>query len=320
MAKPLISTITPCFRMGKYLPLFLDWLPKQTYFDKLEIVLDHNEPTPEEIQLVKDFQKKHPGRIKHIIVEKVDPIGISMNRCIKESSGEFLTIWNVDDLRTPNSIEQQAKLLIANSHIDIVYGDYKVVNKFGKTEGLSTNHAQYSEKELARGMILGPFFMFRKNLLKKAGMFDEQLKSGADFDLAIRLALHGKAEMAKKQLGYYLDEGKGASTRPGSLQPIEKTVVSLRYFIWDKADEQNFDRALDYNIHQIKIGGKWVNASQFIPNYENFAVEQQKHWDPPKIRQENKKRERRLKKISYALYKIGLYQLVKRIWQTSKGD
>ena len=44
--KPLISTITPCYRMQKYLPLFLEWLPKQTWFDKTEIVLDHNEPTP----------------------------------------------------------------------------------------------------------------------------------------------------------------------------------------------------------------------------------------------------------------------------------
>ncbi len=42
------------------------------------------------------------------------------------------------------------------------------------------------------GMILGPFFMVRRTLLDKTGWFDEQLKSGADFDLAMRMARCGK--------------------------------------------------------------------------------------------------------------------------------
>jgi hypothetical protein len=38
-----------------YLKKFLDELPKQTYFENIEIVLDHNEPEPEEIEWVKEF-------------------------------------------------------------------------------------------------------------------------------------------------------------------------------------------------------------------------------------------------------------------------
>ena len=34
--------------------------------------------------------------------------------------------------------------------------------------------------------------MFRKSALKKSGVFDEQLMSGADYDLALRLAFNGK--------------------------------------------------------------------------------------------------------------------------------
>jgi len=32
-------------------------------------------------------------------------------------------------------------------------------------------------------MILGPFFMFRKSIIEKSGVFDEQLIQGADYDL-----------------------------------------------------------------------------------------------------------------------------------------
>lgn len=42
MEKPLVSAFVPCFRMKRYLPGFLGALPKQTYFDRLQVVLDHN--------------------------------------------------------------------------------------------------------------------------------------------------------------------------------------------------------------------------------------------------------------------------------------
>ena len=47
-SKPLVSTITPCFRMKRYLQGFLESLPKQTFFEQLEGMLDHDESTEEE--------------------------------------------------------------------------------------------------------------------------------------------------------------------------------------------------------------------------------------------------------------------------------
>ena len=48
------------------------------------------------------------------------PIGISMNRCIEFASGDYICIWNVDDLRTPDSIEVMAKTLDDNPDIDVL--------------------------------------------------------------------------------------------------------------------------------------------------------------------------------------------------------
>lgn len=264
--------------MGRYLPDFLKWLPKQTFFDRMEVVLDHNEPSNEELQLVRKFQKRYPGHIKHIIVDTVDPIGVSMNRCIEKASGDFLTIWNVDDLRTPNSIESQARVLIDNRNIDIVYGNYRVVKFFTSTKGELVDHSGFSESELTRSMILGPFFMFRKSLCPASGIFDEQLRSGADFDLAIRLVLHGKAQMVQEELGYYLDEGLGASTRPDSLQPLERTVIELRYGIYDKIDYQYLPKALKYNISNLLKEGQWLPVGKFVPDYESMLSERYKRW------------------------------------------
>ena len=222
-----VSTITPCYNMGKYIEGFLNNLSTQTHKD-LEIVLDHNDPTEAEVKLVEEYNQKYDN-IFHIQVEGVDPIGISMNRCIENATGDYLCIWNVDDLRTPDSIEVMAKALDENPDVDFVYGNYIIVPTFGDTEGQYVDETG-RENELTTGMILGPFFMFRKSVLKKTGIFDEQLMSGADYDLALRFALNGKGLHIPLNLGYYLNDGQGLSTGSRK-QPIERTVIELRYNI-----------------------------------------------------------------------------------------
>ena len=223
-----VSTITPCYNMSKYMKGFLDNLSTQTHKD-LEIVLDHNDPSDEEVKLVEEYNEQYDN-ILHIKVEGVDLIGTSMNRCIEYATGDYLCIWNVDDLRTPDSIEVMAKALDENPDVDFVYGNYTIVPKFGGTEGQYVDETG-REDELTTGMILGPFFMFRKSILEKSGVFDEQLVQGADYDLALRLALNGKGLHLPINLGYYLNEGLGQSTKPNSKQPIERTVIELRYNI-----------------------------------------------------------------------------------------
>ena len=223
-----VSTITPCYNMSKYMKGFLDNLSTQTHKD-LEIVLDHNDPSDEEVKLVEEYNEQYDN-ILHIKVEGVDPIGTSMNRCIEYATGDYLCIWNVDDLITPDSIEVMAKALDENPDVNFVYGNYVIVPRFGGTEGQYVDETG-REDELTTGMILGPYFMFRKSILEKSGVFDEQLVQGADYDLALRLALNCKGLHLPINLGYYLNEGLGQSTKPNSKQPIERTVIELRYNI-----------------------------------------------------------------------------------------
>lgn len=272
--KVKISTITPCYKGEKYLSLFLKELPQQTIFDQIEVVLDHNEPTISECLMVKEFQERYPGRLKHIIVNKVEPISKSMNRCIHRSSGEYVAIWNIDDLRTPWSLESQAKVLDENEDIGVSHGNFIIVPRFGLTEGSFVDHLELGvspSKELTRSMVLGPFFMWRKELNKTIGYFDEQLVSGADFDLAVRLAAHSKVGMTSKILGYYLDEGKGASTRPNNKQILERTVIELRYGISDKIDQRYVTEAKNkYDVSKIYWGDESFHVTEIVPDYKNF--------------------------------------------------
>lgn len=270
MSQILVSAISPCFRMKKYLKKFLEELPKQTIFENLEVILDHNEPDEEEIKMIQDFQNKYPNHLKHIIIPKVEPIGVSMNRCIKESTADILTIWNIDDLRTENSLELQYNKIKSNQDSSLVYGDFLIVRAFGSKIGKLVNTKRFSGKEFTRSMIFGPFFMFRKNMCDKVGYFDEQLKSGADFDFCMRLAFATKPIYTDGLLGYYLNEGKGASTRPGSLQVVERTVIEMRYGIYDKVDYNYLPLIHKYSINEIINFGQKMTVDNFVLNYNEI--------------------------------------------------
>ena len=254
-----VSTITPCYNMSKYMKGFLDNLSTQTHKD-LEIVLDHNEPSDEEINLIEEYNKEYDN-IFHIQVEGLDPIGISMNRCIEFATGDYLCIWNVDDLRTPDSIEIMAKALDENPDVDFVYGNYVIVPNFGGKEGQYVDETG-REDELTSSMILGPYFMFRKSILEKSGVFDEQLVQGADYDLALRLAFNGKGLHLPINLGYYLNEGLGQSTKPDSKQPIERTVIELRYNI-RVLEPHLVPETREYDVMNIIVDDEKIPVSNF---------------------------------------------------------
>ena len=254
-----VSTITPCYNMSKYMKGFLDNLSTQTH-KNLEIVLDHNDPSDEEVKLVEDYNEQYDN-ILHIKVEGVDPIGTSMNRCIEYATGDYLCIWNVDDLRTPDSIEVMAKALDENPDVDFVYGNYVIVPNFGGTQGQYVDETG-REDELTTGMILGPYFMFRKSILEKSGVFDEQLVQGADYDLALRLAFNGKGLHLPINLGYYLNEGLGQSTKPNSKQPIERTVIELRYDI-RVLEPHLVPYTREYDVENIIVDEEKIPVSNF---------------------------------------------------------
>ena len=106
-----VSTLSACWgNYGRYLKTFLKSYSHQTFFEKMEVVLVPYEPKKYDVQIIKDFQKKYPGRLQHIIGTKVKGLYCAWNTCAKHAKGKYLAVWNIDDLRTQDSIEMQFNL------------------------------------------------------------------------------------------------------------------------------------------------------------------------------------------------------------------
>lgn len=265
-----ISAIVSCYNGAKYLPAFLKNCSGQTVVNYLEIILVHNQPSADEINIVKNFQQKYPGLINHIIVPR-EPLAVSTNRAMKAAAGDYLCIWNVDDLRTENSLALMAATLDQNPSLGFTYGDYIMVSRWQSQAGKLINTPEFEKKEFAEGMHLGPFYMWRKQLCQTLGYWDEQFKSGADFDYAVRLAIESEGKKTQGLLGYYLDEGLGLSTGKTPYQPIERTVIELRYGMYHKLDFWYYARTKSYRLSEVLEGEKWKNINSLAPHRHLYA-------------------------------------------------
>jgi len=266
--EPKVSVLLSYYKGERYLEGFLKNLQEQTIFFDTELVFVGCLLTDTEKKTLEKFQEEHchPSQVKLIDLDTLEPQSTCWNIAITEATSSYVCIWNIDDQRTPYSLEKQWKKLKVEPETTLAtYGYFIISNTFlGKT-GKFIDHSLYSKEEYERSMLLGPFFMFRKSVCEDIGYFDEQLRSGSDYDFAIRLAKHGNIKMINSIDGYFLDEGRGLSTGGNQLQPIERTLVELRYGLHDKVDQRFVDKTKGYRQRERLQFGKWIPNEETQP-------------------------------------------------------
>ncbi len=221
-----IAILSSSYKTEKYLKEFINSAASQTFKD-FKIALESVDTSRKELKILNKAIKKYDFLDVKSYDEKIS-LPKAWNNSINRSESELICIWNIDDIRTKDSLEKMVNVFNNYRNIDYVYGNFTVVNKFKKVKGKYIDVSD-REDELKKSMILGPFFMFKRKIIEKIGLFDEQLISGADFDFAMRLARNSEGKHLNHNLGYYLNNRTGLSTKHDSLQELERTVVEIRY-------------------------------------------------------------------------------------------
>ena len=248
-----ISVILSIYNAESYIEGYFQNALNQVGIQNVEFSIIHNNPSSIERKIVQKYSEKLNIVYKEVNLESLYE---SWNRAILQSSGKYLACWNIDDLRDNDSLERMARTLDKNKDVGFTYGDFVIVNKFNKTVGKNISTPEFTKHLGTTGAIGGPFFMWRRNLLKDIGYFDEQFKSGGDFDYTVRLSIFSKGKKMKGVVGYFLHNGSGISTQGSELQILERTVIELRYGIWHKMDINYITDALSYKINLITENNK----------------------------------------------------------------
>ena len=229
MFMPRVTVITSLFNTLLYLEGYFQAVLCLERTEEVEILLIHNAPQDEELAIVSKYLPQLPF-VKHIIVPR-EGLYATWNRGVKMARGRYITNWNVDDIRLPDSLINQADALDQHPDAVLSYGDFVIVNEYGKREGRHTNEPDYDLKRSSffSHHHIGCFPMWRRDLHDTIGYFDEQFKLVADLDFQIRVAKQYQMIKVGNQLGYYLEGTPNNLSSNHSLQMGEYTVVQLRY-------------------------------------------------------------------------------------------
>jgi GT2 family glycosyltransferase len=275
-----ISIIATSYKSEKYLETFFQSVLALNNLDMVEVNLICNVPNNIEAEVLNKYSKKYYQLFNIIILDKLETIAQSFNRGFRISANEYISYMDVDDFRLPDSFTAQFECLEENRKIDYTYGDFIVVKNQGENTGKKIIVPEFDRILFTRGCYVSPTHFYRKSLFNKIGYWDEQFKSGGDFEFQVRAAAAGvKFKKTNATLLYYTKEENSKSASSTILQPIERTVIELRYGIFDKIDYRYYDKAMEYRIHEIKEGDNWIPIGNVIPNYEKF-IEERKYLLP----------------------------------------
>jgi hypothetical protein len=283
---PSLTVVSSIYKGERFLLDFFANLKEQTIFPELQTVLVLNDPTAKEKTLASDFQARHPLQVETIIVRR-ETLGASWNRGLQAARAPLVALWNVDDRREPDSLQRQLVSIESNPDSVLCYGDYVHVREYGSGDGKRRSTPFYSPRHFSRSFAQGgAFLVFRKELTSKVGPFDEQLRVAADMDFSFRVAsLRLRMSRCEGILGYFTDASEGLSTQSGAEQSsIERTLVQLRYGVFDKVHPRLREKTAGYKIDQILHMGTWTSIEVYIPGYRKWIEGKSHLWVLGKLR------------------------------------
>ena len=230
---PSLTVFCPLFKGEAYIQGYLEDMVNQTIFKEVFFyILDCNSPHAEfsAIEQFLGYSNIHYKRLDS------DPgLYEAWNICCKSASTDLVGNWNVDDRKSPWSLEALRQPFILDASLDISYGPTFVSDKPNESWSEIRGSSVFPCNETRRWEDLifnnNPHCMpvWKKSIHDRFGYFDTSYKTAADSDMWIR-AVKGGAKIKKINdiVGIYFDNPCGRSTNPETLNEMLGEVHEMR--------------------------------------------------------------------------------------------
>jgi len=226
----VITAIGPIKIYGKFIQRYFENVLDQHFFNQTEHIIVYSE----EHELFNEF-KKYPN-FKLIKEDEQKGVYNAWNIGIKSASTEYVTNWNIDDLRHPINTKIKYDAITKNN-IDMVYNWYAGTRdenlNFYNAEDLQPQvmFPDDYDKHVMTACLAGPDPLWKKSLHDRVGLFDGvNFKSIADWEMWIRFAKEGaKFKLIPAVLCIYLDHDNTVSQTNLNKVETEKQQLYEKY-------------------------------------------------------------------------------------------
>ena len=187
---PSITILVPTFNRAKYLAECLDSLLAQTFPATQVIVV--NDGSTDDTQAV---LAPYRGRIDYLETPQLGKPG-SLNKAIERVRGEYLWIFDDDDVALPDALARLVEPLEASREYDFSYSSYFFTPSAPNTNRIGTPAYEYTLPDVqTRGPLLplleanylgGAALFARTSCYGVVGNFDAALLRSQDYEMAFR--------------------------------------------------------------------------------------------------------------------------------------
>lgn len=187
-----ISIITPSFNSASTIADTINSVLSQDYFDIEYIIVDGGSKDST-VEIIKSYGEK----IVKFVSEKDNGIYDAMNKGIKMASGDVVGILNSDDFYPDASVISDVVKAFNINMSDSVYGDLDYVDWDETTKIIRKWRAgKHTWKSFKFGWHPPhPTFFVKKELYDRLGLFREDLRIAADYELMLRFIYINKITM-----------------------------------------------------------------------------------------------------------------------------
>ena len=276
---PKISVLTPIYKTNeKFLRLAIESILSQTYKDFELIILDDCPNDKNSQKIVLSYKDK---RIRYLKNKQNLGISQSRNKLISLAKGEYLAIFDHDDISLPKRLEEECKYLDANKECGAVGCFYKTLTRNKKQIKTFPINNEDIKKSMLNGMsMLHTSLMIRKSVLQKHNItYKQEFFPAEDYafcgELMEKTILHNIPQILVKYRNHKQNTSSKYSELMRSKDLIIKNILRKKHpnlWLEIEINKTTIKRTKLFNIIPImttkeKTGLKKHHLLGFIPLY-----------------------------------------------------
>lgn len=179
---PEISVVLPSFNGEKYLGESIESVRSQKFKDWELIIVDDcsTDSTPD---IAEEYAKKDSRIVVHHNKENLK-LPASLNVGFHMARGNYLTWTSDDNLYLSYALEDMHTYLEAHPNEAMVCADEMFIDA---DKRFAREHPRYDDKSILLDSMLGACFLYRRDVLKTVGDYDESLFCAEDYDYWLRI-------------------------------------------------------------------------------------------------------------------------------------
>lgn len=182
---PKISVIVPTYKTPiNFLREMIDSVMEQSYANWELCIADGSEGDIAVEAVLKEYAGKDE-RIKYTLLEKNEGISGNTNAALNLATGEYVGLFDHDDLLAPNALYEVAKALQEKKY-DILYTDEDKITGDGKEHNDPNFKPDFSMDLFCSHNYITHFFVVKTEIIKEIGGFRPEYDGSQDYDLMFR--------------------------------------------------------------------------------------------------------------------------------------